>query len=276
MPILVSSASGANGNGYGTVLAFDIEGSALGSFSDDNRIDDPRGLAFDTTEGLLFVNSGNDRVLALDVTGRVARDTGPVAGLDPGGGTFGPGGRYYLGSRGLRTVVSFSADLAASPESVLPSRIVPFPRGFGFGLGRLFLASGIGPNGEGSNSIEAFSWDDTIRRCPLVRDPELSPLDLVLGPNGNILVSSEHPFGSPDASTTVREYDPLTGTLVRILLPSSDVRFRRPRGLRIGRDGHLYAVAEDEIVRFDLSQGKCLGALVRWPRLNGQAIEFIP
>ena len=29
-----------------------------------------------------------------------------------------------------------------------------------------------------------------------VRDPELSPLDLAIAPNGNIVVSSEHPFGA--------------------------------------------------------------------------------
>jgi hypothetical protein len=277
MLILVSSASGTHGNGYGALLAFDLDGRILGPLSDDNRIDDPRGLAFDTTERLLFVNSGNNRVLALDPTGRVVRDTGAMAGLDPGGGTFGPDGRYYVGSRNLRTVLGFSPDLATPPGCVLPSRILPFPRGFSFGLdGRLFLASGIGPNGEGSNSIEAFALGEAVRHCPLVRDPELSPLDLLLGPNGNILASSEYPFGSPDASTTVREYDPLRGTLVRVLLPGNGVRFRKPRGLRVGREGHLYAVAEDEIVCFDLSTGKCLGALVQWPRLNGQAIEFIP
>jgi hypothetical protein len=42
--ILVSSASGANGAGRGTVLAFDADGRPLGPFSDDGRITDPRGL----------------------------------------------------------------------------------------------------------------------------------------------------------------------------------------------------------------------------------------
>jgi hypothetical protein len=33
MPLLVSSASGANGNGYGALLAFDLDGRSLGVFS---------------------------------------------------------------------------------------------------------------------------------------------------------------------------------------------------------------------------------------------------
>jgi hypothetical protein len=277
MTLVVSSASGANGNGYGSLLAFDIDGRSLGVFANDNRINDPRGLSLDAVEGLLFVNSGTDRVLALDASGRVVRETGLVTGLNPGGGTFGPDGRYYVGSRSLRTIVGFSKDLTLPASRMWPSGIVPFPRGFTFGPdGRLYLASGIGPNGEGDNTIGTFTWSDTIRRCPLVNDPELSPLDLLLGPNGNILVSSEHPFAALDAVTTVREYDALGGNLVRVFSPDKEVRFRRPRGLRFGPGGHLYCVAEDGVVAFDFVSGHCLGVVVRWPRLNGQALEFLP
>ena len=100
MPLLVTSAAGANGNGYGTLLAFELNGRPLGAFSDDSRIADPRGLAVDRDEGLLFLNSGTDRVLALDPNGNVVRDSGPIEGLNPGGGNFGPDGRYYVGLKG--------------------------------------------------------------------------------------------------------------------------------------------------------------------------------
>jgi hypothetical protein len=43
MPLLVTSASGTNGDGYGTLLAFDSDGNHVGAFSDDNRIVGPRG-----------------------------------------------------------------------------------------------------------------------------------------------------------------------------------------------------------------------------------------
>ena len=111
---------------------------------------------------------------------------------------------------------------------------------------------------------------------PLVNDPELSPLDLTIAPNGNIVVSSEHPFGAPDAVTTVREYDARSGNLVRIFSPDSSAEFRKPRGLRFGPDDHLYCVAQDEVVSFDTRSGKCLGTAVQFRRLYGQALVFFP
>jgi hypothetical protein len=277
MPLLVTSAAGANGNGYGALLAFDGKGKPLGRFSEDKRIADPRGLAIDREAGMLFLNSGADRVLALDASGTVVRDTGLVEGLNPGGGIFGPDDRYYVGLRGARTIMAFRSSLDQAGEQILPSGIVPFPRGFAFGGdGRLFLASGIGPNGEGTNTIVVFAPGKRAQPRLLVADPELSPLDLLLAPNGNIVVSSEHPFGAPDAVTTVREYDPTDGHLVRVLSPNGSAESRNPRGLRLDPDGILYWVARDEVIGFDFARGRCLGALVRYPRLNGQAVVLFP
>jgi DNA-binding beta-propeller fold protein YncE len=274
MVLLVTSASGANGSGYGKLLAFDGAGELLGPFSEDARIVDPRGVGVDGA--LLFINSGSNRVLALDGKGRVVRETGAIPGLNPGGGNFGPDGRYYVGLRAARTIMAFAPSLDEAGEAVLPSAVVPFPRGFAFGHdGTLFLASGIGPGGEGDNTILAFGPERRINAAWKVRDPDLSPLDLTIGPNGNVVVSSEQPFGAPDAVTTVREYDPADGRLVRVLAPDRGTGFRRPRGLRFGPDGNLYCVAQDEVVAFDFATGECLGAVVRLPDLNGQAIIFI-
>jgi hypothetical protein len=113
-----------------------------------------------------------------------------------------------------------AADLAGDGAAFLPDGVVPFPRGFGFGPdGRLYLASGVGPSGQGDNTILVFDGDGTWRASRLVTDPELSPLDLTLAPNGNIVVASEQPFGAPDAVTSLREYDPTTGQLVRVMVP---------------------------------------------------------
>ena len=277
MPLLVTSAAGANGNGYGALLAFDLDGGPLRTFSDDSRIADPRGVAVDREKGLLFLNSGADRVLALDRDGRVVRDTGPIAGLNLGGGNFGPDGRYYVGLRSARTIMAFSVGLDAAGGHVLPPGVVPFPRGFAFGHdGRLFLASGIGPNGQGDNTIVDLTLGTATQPARLVADPELSPLDLAIAPNGNIVVSSERPFGAVDAVTSVREYDTTDGRLVRVFSPNGKAEFRKPRGLRFGPDGNLYCVARDEVVAFDFASGGCLGAMVRLPRLYGQALVFFP
>jgi hypothetical protein len=93
MRLLVSSAEGANRNGSGAVLAFDLIGNALGTFCDDSRVAVPRGLCVDPSGDLFYLNSGNDRILALDEKGQVLRDSGTTDALDPGGGVFGPDGR---------------------------------------------------------------------------------------------------------------------------------------------------------------------------------------
>src|SRR5882762_4058262 len=76
----------------------------------------------------------------------------------------------------------------------------------------------------------------------------LSPLDLAIAPNGNIVVSSGRPFGAVDAVTSVREYDTTDGHLVRVFSPNGKVEFCKPRGLRFAPNGLLYCVARDEVV----------------------------
>jgi DNA-binding beta-propeller fold protein YncE len=277
MRILVTSASGANGNGYGAILSFGPDGEFTGPFSGDPRIADPRGMSLDPSGALVYLNSGKDRILALDLHGYVVRDSGRIRGLDPGGGEFGPDGRYYVTMRRRRTILAVSAALDGERELLLPEGIVPFPRGFGFGRdGRLYLSSGVAPSGKGDNTVVVFDCSRTLRTPRLVTDPKLSPLDLKLAPNGNIVVASEWPFGAADAVPSVREYDPGTGQLVRVLVPERSVGFRRPRGLRFGPGGWLYCVGEDHVVAFDFHTGSFAGPVVQLARLNGQALALVP
>jgi len=277
MRILVTSAGRANGNGYGAILGFRSEGGFAGSFTRDPRIADPRGLSVDPSGALIYVNSGEDRVLALDLHGGVVRDSGEIPGLDPGGAEFGPDGRYYLTMRRQRTIRAMPASLDEEGELLLPEAIVPFPRGFGFGRdGRIYLSSGVAPSGQGDNTIVVFDRDGTLLTSHLVSDPELSPLDLKFAPNGNIVVASEWPFGALDAVPSVREYDPITGELVRVFAPDRSVGFRRPRGLRFGPDGRLYCVGEHHVAAFDFRTGSFIGPVVHFERLNGQALVLVP
>src|SRR5580658_11070242 len=185
MAVLVTSASGYNGSGLGKILAFDPQGKLIGPFSDDDRIVDPRGLGIEPSERLLFVNSGADCIVALDPRGQVVRTSSSMSGLNPGGGVFGPDGRYYVGLRTARTIMALPKQLDTVGEYVLPVHVVPFPRGFGFGLdGTRFLASGVGPDGVGDDAIFAFA------------STGLAKLPWKVG---------EKPFGSPDAITSVRE-----------------------------------------------------------------------
>ena len=276
MRFLITSAGSANGGGYGAVLSFGAEGELIGPFGSDSRIVDPRGLSLDASGALIYLNSGDDRVLALDHHGKVVRDSGPIPELDPGGGLFGRDGRYYVGTRRRRTIVALPAALGSEPEPILPEDIVPFPRGFGFARdGRLYLASGVGPCGEGDNTIVVFELDRPLHARRLVADPELSPLDLMLAPNGHVVVASECPFGAPDAATSIREYNPATGDLERVLVPDRSLEFRAPRGLRFGSDGRLYCAGKDHVVAFDFPTGAFLGPVIELPRLNGQAVVLL-
>ena len=89
-----------------------------------------------------------------------------------------------------------------------------------------------------------------------------------------MLVSSEFPFGLPAAATSVREFDAMSGALVRVFSPPNNVPFGRPRGLRFGSEGHLYCTAQDGVIACNYKSGRCLGVVIDHPRPNGQAIEF--
>jgi hypothetical protein len=224
---------------------------------------------------LIYLNTA-DRMLAPDRSGRVVRDSGPIADLDPGGAVFGPDGRFYVTMRRRRTILGISASLDDDAQLLVPEGIVPFPCGFAFGHdGSLYLASGIGPSGEGDNTIVVLEPDAPARPRPLVTDPGLSPLDITLAPDGHILVASESPFRAPGALVTIREYDPANGDLVRVFGPDRSLNFRQPRGLRLGPDGHLYSVGEAHVVAFDFSSGEFLGPVVQLPRLHGQALVLL-
>jgi DNA-binding beta-propeller fold protein YncE len=277
MRSLVTSARGGNGNGYGANLSFGPDGEFTGPYSSDPRIADPRGLSLDPSGALVYLNSGDDRMLALDLHRNVVRDSGPIPRLDPGGAEFGPDGRYYVTLRRQRTILAMPTALDGDGEYLLPEGIVAFPRGFGFRpRGRLYLASGAAPSGHGGNTIAVFDSSGTLRTPPPSHDPELSPLDLKLAPNGNIVVASEWPFGAADALTSVREYDPVTGQLVRVLMPEPSVGFRRPRGLRFGPGGRLYCAGEDHLVAFDFATGSSARPVVHLARLNGQTLVLVP
>ncbi len=271
--ILVTSASGVNGDGYGTVLTFTADGKPAGPLSDDPRITDPRGMSLSPAGALVYVTSGDDRVLALDTSGSVILDSGRREGLDGGGGTFAPDGRYCLTLRRRGTILALPPQLDADGEQLVPDHAVPFPRGFGFGTdSQLYLSSGIGPAGEGDNTVTVFDRHGQLRNPRLITDPELSPLDLTVAPSGHLVISSEFPFGSPAATATIREYDPATGSLVRVLTPGPGVSFTRPRGLRLTPEGQLYWTGRDHVLAFDFATGEYLGVVAELRRLNGQAV----
>ena len=130
--------------------------------------------------------------------------------------------------------------------------------------------------GEGENTIAVFSQDGAPIAARLVEDPEFSPLDMEVAPNGNLVVNSEWPFGAPRAHVTVREYDPSSGQLVRVLSPDASVGFANPRGLRLTTNDRLYCVGKDHVVAYEFTTGRFLGVIAELEGLNGQAVVVLP
>jgi DNA-binding beta-propeller fold protein YncE len=274
--ILVTSASGANGDGYGMVMSFSAGGDLAGPFSDDPRINDPRGMSLSPAGDLVYVTSGDDRVLALDKNGNVTLDSGRKEGLDGGGGTFAPDGRYCLTLRRRGTILALPPQLDADGEPLLPDGAVPFPGDSASAMTASYTCPReSAPPVRATTPSRSLTATGRLRNPQLLSDPELSPLDLVIAPGGNLVVSSEWPFGSPSARATIREYDPAAGRLVRVLTPDPAVKFTRPRGLRFGPGGQLYCVGRDHVVAFDFPTGKFLGVIAEQRKLNGQAVLLL-
>jgi len=104
-----------------------------------------------------------------------------------------------------------------------------------------------------------------------VADPDLSPLDLAIAPNGSIVVSNEQPFGMPDVVTSVRKYEPKSGRLLRVR--TAPPNSASHAACVFDGAGNPHCTAKDEIVAFDFASGRRIGTPVRFPRPHGQALQ---
>jgi sugar lactone lactonase YvrE len=84
--------------------------------------------------------------------------------------------------------------------------------------------------------------------------PLRNPRAVVLGPDGNIYVSSSAGATSVNGRTGVLRYDGMTGQFIDIFAQNSDLD---PFGLVFGPDGHLYVAGlnSNNIVRFNGATG---------------------
>jgi len=122
--ILVTSASGANGDGYGTLLGFTADGHLAGPFSDDRRITDPRGLSLSPAGDLVYVTSGDDRVVALDQNGTVTWTPAARTALTLAAGSSRPTAATV--SRSDAAGRSWPCRLASTRRASLSYRITSF------------------------------------------------------------------------------------------------------------------------------------------------------
>ncbi len=314
--VIASSPVFAGGNN--AVLRFSgQDGSFVGIFadSDSSGLFDPRDVvmrgAFGDPSANIFVNTGTNQVFEYTPSGEFvgvlstlttsAGEGGtPLApNQGPGGGVWGPRGNFFIGSRDDGTVIEIDGNDGVQLGALFDPAAagIEFPRGFVFlpdgdlVIGNGALAPSAGGTGGGTLlRIDADSGaittlvDNTSSPAPgAVIDGDLSPLDVILSPDGSqIVLSSEAPFGEPDATTTIRTYDPDTGELLAVFDPGIDPdtgeRFlRSPRGIGFGPDGLLYvsSTAADTIVRFDPATGALVDKFAEFDGLTAQAIEFV-
>lgn len=282
--LLITSAATAKGPVRDGVYRFDAAtGRFEGAFGCGAEIRDPRGVRLSPDRSFVLVNNGDDRILKFEAgSGKFLGSLSFRPGLNPGGGKFGWDGRYYVGSRSEKSIVAFDVASEREPSIFVPGNFMKFPRGLAASpSGALYVASGAHPiTGEGENTILRFDRDGHLDESFKVDDPGLSPLDIEVSPNGNLLSASEVPFGGANAITTVREYDKSTGKLFRVFDAggrSDGQRVSRlPRGITIGPDGALYSSGADNVVRYDLQTGRFDRVVVESPDILVQSIIFIP
>lgn len=296
-----------------TALRIADDGSFLGTFvTDGTMLEDPRDIIFFVQGGSFAVNDprqfastgfppggsvlivgGENRVAQYDFAGNFLGnlvDFGfvePVSGvqLNAGGMVVTPTGNVAVGARPpTNEPLEFDANTGAFIGGILPmSNQIEFIRGYVFSADgtTLFLGNGSArpPAGNGGGNVVIIDVA-TSAVTGTIDDAELSPLDVILTPAGTILTSSEFPFGDANATNTVREYDPVTGNLLRVCSAPPGVGFARPRGLGIGPDGLVYAssTGTDSILRFDISGTDCafVDVFAEVAGLNGQGFAFIP
>ncbi len=270
-----------------TTPGYQVARITVEQVSEPTELNDPRDIVVDVFDPTtVLINSGDDNVLRFQADdGTLLETFAEFPGLNGGGAVFGPNGNYFVGARSLASILEFDGQNGDFIQEFIPTGTVDFPRGFVFGSnGDFFLGNGADPaTGSGGGTLVQFDGlTGELINPDFVSDPQLSPLDVISGLDGNVYVSSEFPFGDPNAVGTVRIYDVNTGELLNVLDAgfdeSGEPRLTAPRGMGFGPDDNLYvsSTGTESIIRFDPTTGEFIDVFTEFPNLNGQALNFVP
>jgi hypothetical protein len=273
--LVVSSASGI---GYGALRAFE-ESVGWTGFG-PSEIADPRGVRRRGEDAYFVVNEPSVGVWLLDFDGAVLAQIGLPAGLNPGGGAFGPDGMYYIGSRSLRSIEQ--VDLAARRYCgrALTLDGISFPRGFAvLDDGSFVVASGTHPVlGGGRRAVFRYDRKGKRESDAFVDDPLLDPLDLAVR-DAYMYVTSEAPLGADDAIVSLRRYDARNGTPAGAWSSEDTPAFgklRKPRGITFANDGTLLLCAQNCVLGVDVTTFGRAWLVAEDDRLAGQSLALGP
>jgi hypothetical protein len=273
MSLVVSSAASI---GYGMLRAFE-ESVGWVPFG-PTEIRDPRGVRRRAEDPFFVVNEPFAGVWLLALDGTPFGRIDLPAGLDPGGGAFGAGDMYYVGSRSQRSIER--VDLAARRYCgrALALDDIAFPRGFAVPSdGAFIVASGTHPvSGDGRRALLRYDANGKVDQDVFVDDPQLDPLDLALR-NGYVYVTSEFAFGKDDAIVSLRRYDARSGASAGTWSATNTPVFaavRKPRGITFADDETLLLCAQNCVLAVDVTTFGTARVVAEDNSLAGQSLAL--
>jgi hypothetical protein len=273
MSFVVSSAVGI---GYGLLRAFEesIGWAAFGP----TEIRDPRGVRRRDEDPFFVVNEPSAGVWLLALDGIPFARIELPAGLDPGGGAFGTGDTYYVGSRSQRSIYQVDLGTRRYLGRALALDGIAFPRGFApLSDGGFIVASGTHPvTGEGRRALFCYDANGKLDQDVFVDDPILDPLDLALH-NGYVYVTSEFPFGKDDAIVSLRRYDARNGARAGTWSAENTPAFtgvRKPRGIVFTDDNTPLICAQNCVLAVDVTTFGTARVVAEDNDLAGQSLAL--
>jgi hypothetical protein len=273
MSFVVSSAAGV---GYGLLRAFE-ESIGWAPFG-PTEIRDPRGVRRRADDPFFVINEPSCGVWMLALDGIPFARIELPAGLDPGGGAFGSGDMYYLGSRSQHSIERVDLGARRYLGRALALDGIAFPRGFApLSDGGFIVASGTHPmSGEGRRALFCYDANGKLDPNVFVDDPLLDPLDLALH-NGYVYVTSEFPFGKDDAIVSLRRYDARNAASAGAWSAENTPAFtgvRKPRGIVFADDGTLLICAQNCVLAVDVTTFGAARVVAEDNDLAGQSLAL--
>jgi hypothetical protein len=270
---VVSSAAGI---GHGRLRAYDAS-HGWTDFGPD-QIRDPRGVRRRGDDPFLVVNEPFGGVWLLELDGASIARIDLPPGLDPGGGAFGTGDRYYVGSRSQRSIYQVDLRARRYDGQALALEGIAFPRGFApLSDGGFIVASGTHPvTGEGRRALFRYDAAGKLDKDIFVDDPQLDPLDLVLH-DGYVYVTSEFPFGKDNAIVSLRRYDARTGADAGVWSADNTpalARVRKPRGIVFSDEGTAFICAQNCVFTVDVTTFGRASVVAEDEQLAGQSLAL--
>lgn len=268
--------SSAACGGYGQLRAFEelIGWTPFGPA----EARDPRGVRRRDDDPFFVVNDPSAGVWLLALDGTPFARIELPAGLDPGGGAFGTGDTYYLGSRSQRSIYQVDLGTQRYVGRALALGGIAFPRGFApLSDGGFIVASGTHPvSGEGRRALFCYDASGKLDRDVFVDDPLLDPLDLALH-NGYVYVTSEFPFGKDDAVVSLRRYDARNGARAGTWSAENTPAFagvRKPRGIAFADDDVPLICAQNCVLAVDITTFGTARVVAEDNDLAGQSLAL--